>query len=162
MERHRLARLASACALLIGLTAIATSAGAANEPSPRLTSPAIAAAQPACDRFVAAVRPYLIGAGVDDLIEQIQAFRSARSRLAQDLDVAITGPRDRRKAGPLITSLSHNGLLSGALAQINKDRIGAAFATLARWHRQTVREDRIARRIGLRRCVDVDLQQRTS
>src|SRR3954454_305717 len=107
MARHHLARLAGACALVIGLTAIAPSAPAANKPSPRLTGPAIAAAQPACDRFVAGVPPYLVGAGVDDLIEQIKAFRSARSRLAQDLDAAIGGPGDRRTAGPLITSLSH-------------------------------------------------------
>jgi hypothetical protein len=126
----------------------------AKKRSPRLSRKAIAAAQPGCDRYVAAVRPHLYGAGLDDLRDQIRAFRSARRDLSRDLRTATTRSRDRRTARPLVKSLSDNGLLSRALGQLRKDRVEAAFATLSRWDKQTKREERIARRIGLRRCMD--------
>jgi hypothetical protein len=99
------------------------------------------------------VLPHEYGAGIDDLREQIRAFRAARARLSSDLRDAITRTRDRRLSRPFVTSLRRNGLLSGALARLDAGRIEAAFKTLSRWDRQTMREQRIARRIGLRRCM---------
>jgi hypothetical protein len=127
---------------------------AASKPPPRLSRAALAAAQPGCQRYADAVRPYLYGAGADDLRKQIRAFRSARARLSSDLRSAITRARDRRLSRLLVTSLHRNGLLSGALARLDAGRIEAAYKTLSRWDRQTAREQRVARRIGLRRCMD--------
>ena len=129
---------------------------AASKPPPRLSRAAIAAAGPGCHRYREAVRPHLYGAGADDLREQIQAFRSARALLSRNLGSAITRARDRRLSHPFVTSLHRNGLLTEALAQVNAGRIEAAYKTLSRWDRQLAREQRVARRIGLRRCMDAE------
>jgi hypothetical protein len=155
--------------LIVALAALpATAAGAfaqapadsvgsaVSKPPPRLSRAAIAAAEPGCRRYREAVRPYLWGTGVEDLTKQIRAFRAARTGLSGDLRSAITRARDRRLSRPFVTSLHHNGLLTGALARVNAGRIEAAFKTLARWDRQLAREQRVARRIGLRRCMDAE------
>jgi hypothetical protein len=127
---------------------------AASKPSPRLSPAALAAAEPGCHSYREAVRPYLWGTGADDLRKQIQVFRAARTHLSGDLHSAITGTRDRRLSRPFVTSLHRTGLLTGALAKVNVGRIEAAYKTLSRWDRQVAREQRVARRIGLGRCMD--------
>ncbi|HEY6761871.1 MAG TPA: hypothetical protein VI318_20400 [Baekduia sp.] len=106
----------------------------------------------ACRRFAVDVRPYAVGAGLDDLARSAHAYRMARERLAKGLLAVSTGPDRGRVANYVNLLRAGNQLLLTAEQAARAGDIKRAYAAARRWNDGLAHESRLVRQLRLRTC----------
>lgn len=111
------------------------------------------AARRPCAAFKRTVAPLRVGAGFEDFARQTAGFRSARSKLADDLRRLVTADDDRRKLKPLLGNLAAGNLVLADARRLDAEgQVRQAFRRLDDFTRLVAAEARITKRLGLSDC----------
>lgn len=140
-------------ALVVCAAGIAVAVASAGGRGPRLSDSYVAAAKAPCERFNTAVEPFLVGAGFEDLIRQIDAFSAARAKLSSELTALATDGSDRKRLEPLLRKLADgNRLLSAARTAAGEHRFESAYGRLDQFGRVSDAQDKLVARLGIAPC----------
>lgn len=118
-----------------------------------LSAETVERANSACRETHERLRPFEIGAGLEDLRRQVAGFARERKRLAVRLVGAGDREADTARLIPLAyRMLANNRFLRRAGKAAESGDVPEAFAELRKWERRLPGERRQARRLQLAEC----------